>query len=44
LLVATAERGRSGPLEVGAAVHLIWQSDKAFVFPRPLGAVSSSSE
>ena len=44
LLVATAERGRSGPLDVGAAVHLIWQSDKAFVFPRPLGAVSSSSE
>jgi putative spermidine/putrescine transport system ATP-binding protein len=41
LLVATAERGRSGPLEVGAAVHLIWQSDKAFVFPRPLAALSS---
>jgi spermidine/putrescine ABC transporter ATP-binding subunit len=44
LFAATAERGRSGPLEVGAAVHLIWQSDKAFVFPRSLGAVSSSSE
>jgi putative spermidine/putrescine transport system ATP-binding protein len=44
LFVATAERGILGPVESGRTVHLSWQSDKAFVFPRPsTGAAGPSS-